>query len=355
VTTSRRQIDVSRRRFLQAAVLGSAGIAGLAVLEGMVADSAFADTSDSADTAIPSGQVTEGTILAVGDSSIDLMIDGSESRFSVSGSTEFWRGSSGMTPSDLALGDSLLIRTSTEGMVQMAWANLTRVTGDVLDMSGSALTIANDHGGISVVSTVEFPSGPDGVSSLSTTRPGDSIDVIGLWVSAAGIVLPTLTQAMMVSESDATPSSADASQAAEEEGVPDGTGSCHYTYYGDFTWFTCPTGKGACGTCSTSRSDQIAWPSIGTSCQFSTACVPQIVLSCGSLVNIQDVCTGLAANLAIADCGPDKNKYCSNTCSTCSLSYAHPTVDLTKPSFARFANPAVTGCFPGRAIATVAC
>jgi hypothetical protein len=352
MTTSRRESELSRRRFLQAAVLGSAGVAGLTALDGLVAPIAMAAPTAPTDSAIPAEWVMEGRLLDVGDGTVDVLVDDMESRFTFSDSTEFWRGSEGMSPTALASGDSLLMRMSSQGPIQYAWANLTRLTGQVLSASAGTITVDDDQGGTVAVSTDQLPSGPDGVAAVRGATPGDLIDLIGLWDARTGLVLPTLAQTLSLAEGG---SAEQLSQPLDTEGVPDNTGGCHYTYYGSFTWFTCPTGAGACATCSTARSDQIAWPSIGTGCHFSTTCAPQIVLSCGSLVNIQDVCTGLAANLYIADCGPNKNKYCSNHCTSCGLTYTHPTVDLTKPTFARFANPALLFCFPGRAIATVEC
>ena len=139
--------------------------------------------------------------------------------------------------------------------------------------------------------------------------------------------------------------------------------TCYKIYYGYAAWFNCPNGAGRCGTCSTSRSDQGAWPAMDTCgcctwtcCDCSKGCKNQIYASCGKDVLVRDPwCTGRSATVYIADCGPCQQGNCGGCSSLCGRKCGPPNcytdytpvIDLTKPTFARFRDPdAGWGCFP---------
>jgi hypothetical protein len=107
-----------------------------------------------------------------------------------------------------------------------------------------------------------------------------------------------------------------------------------------------------CGCCTGSCCD------CGKNCANS----PGWYLPCGYAVTVTDACNGHYKVTFIADCGPCNNGgchtcspvTCSHTCSLCT-SRATPVVDLTKPTFALFHDPAAVGCFPCDAEIVVAC
>lgn len=142
------------------------------------------------------------------------------------------------------------------------------------------------------------------------------------------------------------------------EHAPDGPYSI-YTYTGYASWFNCPTGAGRCGSCNTSRSDQCAWLALDTCgscswscCDCSRGCKNQIYLWCGKDVKVIDLCQSKSRTVYIADCGPNQISYCSRRCNDCK-GRTSPVIDLTRPTFAYFYDPATRGCFSCKVEVTV--
>ncbi len=98
-----------------------------------------------------------------------------------------------------------------------------------------------------------------------------------------------------------------------------------------------------CGSCSRSC------------CDCSSGCRNQVYLSCNSQVMVKDLCTGTSRQITIVDCGPNQNQYCTAGCGwpDC-LRYSTPIIDLTRPTFAWFHDPA-QGCFSCEVWVTIPC
>jgi hypothetical protein len=79
-------------------------------------------------------------------------------------------------------------------------------------------------------------------------------------------------------------------------------------------------------------------------------------LWCGKDVKVIDLCQNKSRIVYIADCGPCQNcsGFCSRKCNDCK-GYMAPVIDLTRPTFAYFYDPATRGCFSCRVEVTVLC
>jgi hypothetical protein len=351
---------INRRRLLQAAVMGGAG----AVAFGTGPVAAAARTMGKEATESQGVDAFEGLLAGVAAGSLEIQVNGSLRTAVLTQDTTFWKGGE-TSLGALNGGDDVLVRVRG-GLVERAWSNLTRVQGQVLYGAGNAFTIEGSghlHGpagtyGVAVGAYTRFD---DFYSGKTEGAPrdlpsGSIIDVIGLIedgeirASVVSWAAPDVKAPKLLSRG--------ADQTRRLAGVS--RAQCTtYTYNGFATWFTCGTGAGRCGTCDTGRSDQCAWPALDSSCSCcgggccncSTNCKGQAYAWCGKAISISDSCVSQGRSVYIADCGPCQNgscgycsSLCSRSCSRCS-SRQTPVIDLTKPTFAAFWDPAVYGCF----------
>jgi len=346
----------SRRRFLQAALLGVA-VSQL----GPWFPSASASSSLDADL-VEGVDVFEGPLGSIGPGWLEVDMGGVGRTLAIPDSATFWRGGE-CSPESFAAGDSVLVR-AFGSQVQRAWANLDRVQGVLSSQDGSTLAVQPQASGPQTSTDTEVVLGTatvmqdagtlNNVGVLPVLPQGTLVDAIGL--RSTGYLQATMLSFL-------TPSAAAAADPASDPGPvvtyasagPDSLQYCTYTYNGYASWFNCATGAGACGTCSTSRSDQCAWPHIGSSCSFSSSCKKQVSGECGLAVYVISPCQNKKITTYIADCGPNQNSLCSRTCSVCGKTGTSPVVDLTKPTFARFYDPASHGCFPASAEIIIVC
>jgi hypothetical protein len=245
-----------------------------------------------------------------------------------------------------------MVRFNKNFIVDYAWANLTRVQGLIqhdMDNGYRILVAGLENPGINIIVDKQRTVFENTVSNnkewAGTRLPeGAFIDVIGLRLedgSILGTLIYYVEPGLDLVKTEKSPK--------ENNSI---SPLATYGYYGYASWFDCPTGAGRCGTCNTSRSDQAAWPAMDSSCSdcsyyccnCSRGCKNQVYLSCGASVSVYDFCEDRWMTVNIADCGPHQIDLCSRTCADC-LGYQTPVIDLTKPTFARFYNPAYRGCF----------
>lgn len=340
---------LDRRRFLQATALAGATVVSTALLK---PGTAVADTRLPA--AVPAEWVFEGRILRATESVLTVLQDGSERSIAMSARSQLWRGGA-VSPPAFAQGSQGLVRLAADGTLDAAWGDLSRVTGRVVSASIGEVHVDTGNG-IRAVRVGDRPLESTSVAGLSAAYPlvdvGWLLDAIGY--DEKGTLIATSADVRPDGIQPASARPAQPQDGAAQSVSPDGVCYNYYDYYGSVTHYTCATGAGRCATCSTSRSDQCAWPTIGTTCHVSSTCKPQVQLPCGAAVTVVNECTGVAASIIVADCGPNKNNYCTNHCATCGLDYVSPVCDLTTPTFARFASP-TAGCFPGKVTAKLAC
>jgi hypothetical protein len=288
---------------------------------------------------------------------ISLEVEGELRHVAVGSSATLWRG--GEQPlGALRAGDRVLVRLES-GELGRAWANLTRWRGTAIEKTdGGFVGGMNARPAVDIV-TNERTRYEDAFTGDRGTSAGVAIergiDVIGRDLDGA------IEASLIRYESGPAPA-----LKATLPVTPDI--QCRLTYNGIASWFVCSGGSGRCGTCSTSRSDQTAWPAFdrcgccnSSCCDCAKNCLAQWYLPCGYGVEVADVCTGRIKDVFIADCGPCNNQSCASCPVTCSHSCGGcstrttPVVDLTKPTFAYFRDPASNGCFPARAVVTVNC
>jgi hypothetical protein len=353
----------SRRDFLSAAALGAATY---------VAAGPTASFASASDGLISTANIDafEGVLRGFAQGTFEIDTGYGVRQVVALASSTFWKG--GETSwNSFALGDSVLVRT-VDGQLDRAWANLTRLRGQVVSGGSSGnLTVALDDSGNEKV-VVAAPNTASFVDSFTATvgrvslPPTTGIDVIGLQTPTglvASVIGYGLPGATPVQSPQPSPTITQAVAAAPDVLM------CTYTYNHFASWFTCGTGLGRCGTCNTSNSSQCAWPSQETCgcctsscCDCDHGCVTLAVAGCGHHVQVTDACSSKYRDTVIADCGPclstcgcSGTSVCGHTCSLCGKSRTHPVVDLTKPTFAVFRDPASFGCFPAAVSVTIPC
>jgi len=286
-----------------------------------------------------------------------------------------WKGSE-QPLSVLERGDEVMVRLHVpSGMALRLWANLTRVRGVVTRVlpGGYELQTSGLHDipkylrleiGEEAWVADWFTERPLGASGL-VLNEGDFVDVIGERTLEGIRGSRIWTHSTRHSDAMVSPRDSSAGITANDRVEVGPNGLCWYIYTGYAGWFDCPTGAGRCGTCNLSRSDQAAWPAMdtcgccnSTCCDCSRGCKNQIYLPCGKSVVVYDKCSTRGKAVYIADCGPCQRANCIPDCvpghpdvDLCSRSCADcwggrtAIIDLTKPTFAYFYDPARRGCF----------
>lgn len=347
--------QVDRRQFLQGAALGFATYVAAPKLPARA-------------HGLPDFRAVVGELRALGANSLDLQIAGQLTRFPYSARTIFWRGGLGGDPP--RVGDRVLVRIEEPlGEAVRVWTNLRRLKAHVASINSEGLLVES-HDAAHDESIEVRVDGRTRLEHAGRRRPprelprvGSSVDVTGEWAGAG-----PMTASLLVSDFGENVRAAGPVATGQPGDSQVGTSSsCTYTYTGTATWFQCSNGAGRCGTCSTSRSDQIAWPAMdtcgcctGSCCDCSENCKYQIHRGCGDSVRLEDLCGGRSKTVYIADCGPCQNggcntcsfEVCGNSCSDCK-GYSTPIVDLTEPTFAAWYDPAVQSCFSCEASVTV--
>lgn len=278
--------------------------------------------------------VFEGTVIEGNRAGVTLLVGGATRALPLAPAAVVWRGGQ-VDANEILPGDRLLVRLDEASVIERAWANLTRELGAVKERQYPYLTLRRRRSEVSVL-----------LSSSLDAPPGAFVDVIGLRTTSGTIRASSLS----LIESETTRSL----RLPELPTVP-----VAQTFTGVATWFDCPSASGSrgkCGTCATSESNQAAWPHTALAdgsapCDRTTGCRDQPVLRCGESF-VLTPCNGTPVTLVVVDCGPCQNGtncrpvLCSRSCNfPPGCSGTGVVVDLTKPTFARFFDPAEIGCF----------
>lgn len=318
-------------------------------------------------------EVVEGRLVMITSIELELDVEGKIKTFFITEKTTFWRGGE-TNISRFKLGDTVMIRFNKNSFVERAWANLTRVQGKIqhsIENGYRIIVAGNINRGVNIVidkqrTILACSANNNELNELAKThllenlQEGTFIDVIGIRLED-GSILGTLisTDELIIGQAKSEQNSdANSCIPPSQNPIKDDSVSPQfvYSYTGYATWYDCPdpiTGsKGRCGTCSTSRSDQAAWPSMDLSCSgcttsccsCSNGCKNQVTLPCDWIISFYDYCGDRWGGAYIADCGPHQISLCSRTCGDC-MGYASPIIDLTKPTFAKYYDPAYRGCF----------
>jgi hypothetical protein len=349
---------ISRRSFLSRAAVGAAAMAAPGVLQ--TADGWAGVPEDVAMARGPGGSVIrafEGALVGLTESSLVLQVAGKETEVPATASATLWKGEdTGM--GSFAVGDDVLVRTVDGGLTN-AWANLIKVRGEITAaIPGGYEVLGGDGKSIGVLFDGATRS-EDALSSRPTVPGslplGSYLDVAGLRVDGylRASTARYVTPGALEPQGSGAPVASDANASGPSPLVT-------FIYTNMASWFTCSTGAGRCGTCNTGNSSQLAWPALdtcgccsGSCCDCAKNCMSQVYLSCGSCVIVKDPCTNISNTCHVVDCGPCNNTSCAgscspntcgHTCTECGVPRTTPVVDLTKPTFATFRNPASFGC-----------
>ncbi len=354
------QLAITRRRLLQGAAMG-------VVAANLMPDTLMAQPEQEEEI-----QVFIGTLSALQDGWLELWEQDHLRRVYLDEATTFWKGGE-KSLAALVKDDEVMVKISTQQkLVLRAWANLSRVGGQVLDVKGNEYILETNslHGDKTQLllradekTTFKEYMTDTVIKGTRAISPGDSLDAIGEQTSD-GLYATLVHHYIPDSSSPSKPEP----ENPESDTVKVNNAGCTYTYYGYAGWFNCSTGAGRCGTCNTSSSNQTAWPAQdshctccnGSCCNCSSGCKNQVFVSCGKNINVTDRCQTRSRTVYVADCGPCQKANCSGcTPELCSrqtsdcLSYVSPVVDLTKPTFAYFYDPALRGSFSCSASVTL--
>ncbi|MEW6406415.1 MAG: hypothetical protein AB1649_31915 [Chloroflexota bacterium] len=352
---------ITRRQFLQSAAMGLMAVQ-------------FTPKTLVAQQGLEEIRIISGTLANLGEGWLEIRQEERPMRLFINGDTTFWKGGES-SPHALMKGDDLMIKAlAPRGLALRVWSNLTRVKGRVnrVEKNRYVLRVSDLHTPqaelmLEVSERTIYEDAMTGNlkgKSDGAISEGDYLDAIGEQISEG--LRATLVYLYHAQPATFRPETVPQVRAAQLE--PFGP-YCTYTYSGYASWFNCSTGAGRCETCNTSRSDQAAWPALDTCgccspscCDCSKGCKDQIYLWCGKDVTVLDLCQGWSRTVYIADCGPCQKancagcspETCGRQCSDC-RGYVGAVIDLTRPTFAYFYDPASRGCFSCDVKATVLC
>ena len=181
--------NLDRRRFLNAAVLGGATVAGASALGSFAPEAAFADLRADVDTAAPDPEFAEGRITGI-DGTM-LLVAGSDKalhRIYVSSGTSVWK----LRPTGVdaaQVGDGLYARGVPMGDGTLAadavWLNIVNLTVHITSIGPDVIHF--DHHGNRVVghvvagTTVAVYNSTPPVSDLTMLKVGSHVQVLGAW------------------------------------------------------------------------------------------------------------------------------------------------------------------------------
>ncbi|MGH7862026.1 MAG: hypothetical protein ACREOS_07250 [Candidatus Dormibacteraceae bacterium] len=361
---------VGRRRFLQRAVMGALAVP--------LTPSLLNPLVPSEQGGKPNIEIISGILAASSMSSVDITTNGQHRRITLATNAAIWKGGE-TTPASLRNGDDVMIRiVNPAGTAVRLWANLSRVRGVVVGWDKGGYVVQTGGNGTPKQNLLLelSPQATFGdAANYAVTGANPSL-AIGFGVDAIGEQIPGGIRATLLYFAPGSPSGPALPQKPRTDGtakiqrVSNGPLTmCYYSYNGYASWFDCANGAGRCTTCDTSNQYQLAWPALDTCgccsvtcCDCSKNCVNQVYLSCGSHVNVSDACSSNKLGCTVVSCGPCQEANCSGctparcgaSCSDCA-GYTNNIVDLTKPTFAYFYDPATRGCFSCSVNTTVTC
>jgi hypothetical protein len=285
----------------------------------------FADTSQLSRT-------VSGTVLDVSPHVLVLGSDGSEQRFTLTPDALAWRGAQ-LEPAALRQGDHAVVRLrpSSRHIADRIWANIGRVTGVIVERSGSTLLV--DEGATRRLQVIAIQ--PRAVGRIQvrfpTLEPGYLVDIIGL---RRGTELIGITPA---TSQPAYPAYRLPEPALVSGHVPD-------SISGSATWHE-PRDEppGILG---------LAYPALDpeTGCTEDAAGMSQHgfarmpYLSIGSVLRVRNECTGTACLVPVTGCAPMARMF-NDRCVTCGTSPRGRVAELTLASFIALGGELERGCF----------
>jgi hypothetical protein len=347
VGTAANAAAVARRRLLKAAVFrpqldpdpahgaSSGGRSGTSLAPRPGAGPAPVDapnpTAGFADTSQLSRSVS-GTVLDVSPHVLVLGNAGSEQRFTLTPDALAWRGAQ-LEPAALRLGDHAVVRLhpSSRHIADRIWANIGRVTGVIIERSGSTLLV--DEGATRKPQVIAIQ--PRAVGRIQvrfpTLEPGYLVDLIGVRRDDELIGMTPATS------QPAYPAQRLPEPALVSGHVPD-------SISGSATWHE-PRDEppGILG---------VAYPALDpeTGCAEDAASgshqgfARMPYLAIGSVLRVRNDCTGKDCLVPVTGCAAIARMF-NDRCVTCGTSPRGRIADLTLASFVALGGELERGCF----------
>jgi hypothetical protein len=253
--------------------------------------------------------------------------DGNEERLVIAPWAKAWRGRS-VAPGDLPIGARAIVRTMHSGkVVDRLWADITRLTGTIISISGSRdLTMELDCGPHRGRRTVVIPYRTSGRIRVRHPRfePGYLFDAIGTRTDGVSTaLLPAASQPVYRADSVPPPPPAYSVQSKIS-----GTAVWSDAFDEDEAGVAYPMLER-----SDTRCDKV-----GVSC----AGLPY--LSLGSALHVHNLCADRAAILPIVACGCLTGRFCDR-CVECDTSPRGRTLELSPVSYVELGGELTKGCF----------
>jgi hypothetical protein len=303
---------VDRRRMLAAAVLGRDTEAPrLTADDGMTLDAVSGEILD----------VSPHLIIVEDD-------DGEERRMVIAPWATAWHGAF-LAPADLPVGARVVIRALRSGtVVDRIWANITRMTGVILGITGKRdLTVELDCGPHRGRRSVVVPYRTSG--RIRVRHPqleaGYLFDAIGVMDAGTALAhIPATSQPPYRAKAVPPPPPAFRGVQSKISGA---------AAWGDFTepGVTYPMLEFADADCEDT----------GLSC----AGLPYLAI--GSMLFVRNVCDGRANALPIIGCGCIAGRFCDR-CLECGTSPRGRLVELSATSYVELGGDLIKGCFNAR-------
>lgn len=353
---------MSRRQLLQAAVGGSASVmAGGLLISATPAFAAPSAKVSSTSRLAPdwmSADAFEGVVENVrGDT---LTLNTGTATVQVLKTVAFDSGSRVWSKGAVdgpgpRVGDILLVRSVVPNQIERAWINLVSFDADVLSVpSATNFEVMLAHPGGSgrqemAVATDDATKWVDAITRApgQPAQPMLGAHVIGYrtgaTVVATSVAYITESDLRLLQRHPPAPPQPQVSRVA----VSPAYSYCVKSWNGNTSYFSCPTGAGACGSCNSGASNQGAWPYVYGRQNCDNGCTGQCSLQCGDSFLFYP-CNGPSAWLTVVDVGPCEQsgpgcncyyEVYGFTCAGDPCGQGGPSprlMDLTAPTMARF-------------------
>ncbi|NAS22144.1 hypothetical protein GT755_10660 [Herbidospora sp. NEAU-GS84] len=267
-----------------------------------------------------------GTILDVSPHLIIIEDDeGHEERLVIAHWAKAWRGGF-VAPADLPVGARVIIRALRQGkVVDRIWADVTRMTGIILSVSGrDDISVVLDCGLHRGRRSVVIPYRSSGRVRVRYPRlePGFLFDAIGTVEGTTALAqIPATSQP--------------AYRAAHVPDPPGAYGGVQSKISGTAVW-------------SDHIEGGVAYPMLeqsDTGCaDAGVSCAALPYLALGSSVHVRNVCADRATVLPVVACGCMAGRFCDR-CVECGTSPRGRVVELSAMSYVELGGDLTNGCF----------
>jgi hypothetical protein len=277
-------------------------------------------------------RAVSGTVIDVSPQVLVLGDASDEQRFTLTPDAMAWRGAQ-VDPAALRRGDHAVVRLhpSSRQTADRIWANIGRVTGIIIERSGSRIVV--DEGATRQPRVIAIQPRAAGRIQVRfpTLQPGYLIDIIGLRRDGEldGMIPATSQPAYPARKLPAPP--------LVSGHVPDAiNGSATWHEPGDEP-------PGVLGVCYPALDPETGC-SEATMSGHSHGYARMPYLAIGSVLRVTNECTNLDCMLPVTGCAPMARLF-NDRCVTCGTSPRGRIADLTMASFVALGGELDRGCF----------